>query len=92
MLAVTSQTGAMEKSIHTSDYRVFVKVLRETRERAGLTQVELGERIEESQVFVSRFERGETRLDIVQIHTICLALGTTLSAFTRRYEKRLLEG
>lgn len=90
MSAVTPQTAAMDKSIHTSDYQVFVEVLRKMRERAGLTQVQLGERIGESQVFVSRFERGETRLDIVQIRTICLALGTSLAAFARRYERELL--
>ncbi len=82
----------MEKSIHTKDYRVFVETLRDAREGAGLTQVELGEVIGESQVFVSRYERGETRLDIVQIRNICIALGTTLSAFAKRLDKRLSEG
>jgi len=89
MPAFVRQTASMEKSIHTEDYRVFVDTLRAIRERAGLTQVELGELIGESQVFVSRYERRETRLDIVQIRNICIALGTTLSAFARSFEKRL---
>ena len=81
----------MEKSVHTREYKVFVEVLRGTREQAGITQVELAERLGESQVFVSRYERGETRLDIVQIRTICAALGTSLPAFVRKYERGLAD-
>ncbi len=89
MRAALWQTAVMEKSIHTNEYQIFVKVLRETREKAGVTQVELAKQIDENQVFVSRVERGETRLDVVQLRTICRALGTSLTAFIRRYEKRL---
>lgn len=79
----------MEKSVFTRDYEILLELLRETRERARVTQVELAERIDENQVFVSRFERGESRLDVVQLRTICAALGLGLSAFVRQYEKRL---
>lgn len=83
------QTAAMEKSVHTREYQIFAATLRETRENAGVTQVELAERIDENQVFVSRYERGETRLDIVQLRSICRALKTTLAGFIRTYETRL---
>ena len=79
----------MEKSVYTREYRVLLQLLREMREEAGLTQTELAQRLDESQVFVSRFERAESRLDAVQLRTICMALGTTLPKFARRYERRL---
>ena len=79
----------MEKSVFTREYEILVELLREVRESARVTQVELAERIEENQVFVSRIERGESRLDVVQLRTICIALGLTLPAFIRKYEKRL---
>ena len=81
----------MDKSVFTSEHKIFVETLREMREKAGVTQVELAERIGENQVFVSRFERGETRLDIVQIRTICAALGTSLAKLVRKYEKHLAD-
>lgn len=79
----------MEKSIHTPEYKLFVELLRETRQKAGLTQIQLAEKIGENQVFVSRLERGETRVDVVQLRTLCMALNTTLVTFARRYEGRL---
>jgi transcriptional regulator with XRE-family HTH domain len=79
----------MEKSIATAEYRTFLVVLRRFRTRAGLTQVELAERIAESQSFVSKIERGEIRLDVIQLRTICLALETDLARFTKALEREL---
>lgn len=79
----------MEKSIHSSGYTVFLDLLRETREKAGVTQVELAEKLERTQSFVSKVERGETRLDILQLHAICATLGTTLTAFAAELDRRL---
>src|ERR1039458_10513355 len=59
----------MEKSIHSTRYAVFLKVLREARERAGLTQVQLARKIGETQTFVSKCERGERRVDRSEEHT-----------------------
>jgi len=53
----------MEKSIHLVRYAVFLKTLKEARERAGLTQVQLAKRLGETQMFVSKCERGERRID-----------------------------
>jgi transcriptional regulator with XRE-family HTH domain len=79
----------MEKSVHTREYAVLLKLLRETRRAAGVTQVQLAERIDESQSHLSKLERGEVRLDLIQMRTICQALGTTLAAFVTELEKRL---
>jgi hypothetical protein len=38
----------MEKSIHSARYAVFLKTLKEARERAGLTQVQLAKRLGET--------------------------------------------
>jgi transcriptional regulator with XRE-family HTH domain len=79
----------MEKSVYTNEYAVLLELLRETRRAAGVTQVQLAERIGESQSHLSKMERGEVRLDLVQVRTICRALGTTLPAFVAELEKRL---
>jgi transcriptional regulator with XRE-family HTH domain len=79
----------MEKSIHSSGYTTFLALLRETREKAEVTQVELAARLERTQSFVSKVERGETRLDVLQLHAICAALGTTLPVFAAELDRRL---
>lgn len=79
----------MDKSIYTREYAAVLRVLRSAREEAGVTQVSLAAKIDETQSYVSKVERGELRLDIVQLRTICLALGTTLPAFVERLEREL---
>lgn len=76
----------MEKSTFTREYAGLCRLLRETREKAGLTQVELAEKIGETQSYVSKVERGERRLDLVQLQTFCRALKTSLSAFVAEFE------
>jgi ribosome-binding protein aMBF1 (putative translation factor) len=79
----------MEKSIHSAGYAVFLKVLRETRERAGLTQVQLARKIRETQTFVSKCERGERRIDVVELRTFCRAFGVSLKQFVSTLERAM---
>ena len=79
----------MEKSIFTHEHRLFVKLLRETRQTAGVTQVELAKRLRTTQSIVSKWERGELRLDFVQIHRVCHALEKSFVEFAREFERRI---
>lgn len=79
----------MDKSIHTEEYAALLALLREARQAANLTQVQLAERLGQSQSFVTKVETGDRRLDLIQLRTICLALGTTLPAFVEKLEQRL---
>jgi transcriptional regulator with XRE-family HTH domain len=79
----------MQKSTFTPDYRAFLHTLKECRQAAELSQVRLAELLGQSQSFVSKCERGETRVDIVQLRAFCRAFGITLSAFVAKYEARL---
>jgi transcriptional regulator with XRE-family HTH domain len=72
----------MEKSIFSEDYAVFLHCLREARRQAGLTQVQLAARLGESQSTVSKCERGERRIDVVELLRFCDALGISLNDFT----------
>jgi transcriptional regulator with XRE-family HTH domain len=77
----------MPKSIHTAEYRVFLDLLRQVRLEAGLTQIELAERLGVPQVFVSKCERGDRRIDVVELAHMCVAMGISLSSFTARLER-----
>lgn len=48
-------------------YQNFTKRLREARLEAGLTQVEAGKRLKKPQAYISKIERGERRVDAVEL-------------------------
>jgi transcriptional regulator with XRE-family HTH domain len=79
----------MDKTIHSAEYGALLALLRETRLEAGVTQVRLAEGLGETQSQISKLERGEVRLDVIELRTILAALGTTLPAFVAKLEDRL---
>jgi transcriptional regulator with XRE-family HTH domain len=64
----------MAKSLHTSEYEAFRKLLLTVREEAGLTQLEVATRLSKPQSFVAKYEGGERRLDVIEFMEICEAL------------------
>ena len=82
----------MEKSIFSDDYTLFLQLVRSARKRAGLTQEDVAKRLGKTQSYVSKCERGERRLDIVDVREICRAIGTTLPEFVADFEEALGEG
>lgn len=79
----------MKKSLFSKDYRCFLRLLREVRERAGLTQEQMAERLETTQSIISKCERGERRLDIVELNAWCRALGISHLIFIAEFEQVL---
>lgn len=82
----------MEKSIYTREYAAVLELLREAREKSGVTQVELAERLGQTQSFISKVERGDRRLDIIQLRTMLREFNVTLPEFVDRLEKLLGKG
>lgn len=64
----------MPNSVFTEGYAVLLDLLVETRKAAGITQVELASRLGRPQPFVSYFERGERRIDVIEFCVIAQAL------------------
>lgn len=79
----------MDKTIYSREYAVVLRLLRAARERSGITQVQLAKKLKLTQSFVSKIERGDRRLDIVQLRTICQTMGLSLSEFVEQLEKEL---
>lgn len=77
----------MDKTIYSSEYNAFLKLLKEARERAGVTQIQMAERLNATQTFVSKCERGDRRIDVVELHSWCVALGISMSDFVKNFEK-----
>lgn len=79
----------VEKNLYTDRQKAFLVLLRECRERANLRQADVAERLEKPQSFVSKYESGERRLEVLELLDVCEAIDTTLTAFVRKLEKRL---
>ena len=65
----------MPKSVFTARYRQLLRALIEARQTRGLTQAQLGKRLGQDQTFVSKFERGVRRLDVIEFLDVTEALG-----------------
>lgn len=81
----------MKKSVFSHDYERFLDLLRLTRKQSSCTQEQLAERLSTTQSFISKCERGERRLDIIELRAWCEALDFSLLAFIEKLEKRLGE-
>lgn len=62
------------------------QLLRKARVSAGLRQADVAARLGEPQSYVSKYESGERRLDVVELWAILDALGMSLAEFARRLE------
>lgn len=76
----------MEKSIYSEQYTLFLEMLRAAREKSGLTQQQVATKLGETQSFVSKCERGERRLDVVELRSWCAVLGISFHGFVKRLD------
>ena len=78
----------MKKTIHSVEYTALLKLLRQKRRDAGLTQVQLARALKTSQSFIDKYERGERRIDVLELQAFCRALGIELQAFMAELQER----
>ena len=77
------------KTIHKEEYKILIGCLKQYRKSANLTQLELAERIGADQTYVSKYERCERRLDIIELIDICQGLNIEFINFIRVFENQL---
>lgn len=70
----------MARGSHDTRYRRLIDNLKAARKKAGITQIELAERLGTRQQFVSKVESGERRLDVVELMDVAHALGLDVAA------------
>jgi transcriptional regulator with XRE-family HTH domain len=76
-------------SLHEASYRLLLERIRSVRRAADITQAELAEKLGTDQSFVSKYERGERRLDVVELLAICRALEVDFISFLSDFAKEL---
>ena len=74
----------MPKSLFSREYRQFCALLLAERKRAHLTQTDVAGRLRKPQSFVSKYEQGERRLDVVEFLHIARAIGFEPARLLRR--------
>ena len=75
------------RSAFTDEYKAVLKMLVDARQAAGLTQQQLAGALRKPQSFVSKYERGERRLDVVEFIWIARALQAEPAKMIRRLER-----
>ena len=71
---------------------MLVNLLRELREDAGLRQVDVAERLERHQSYVSKYEAGDRRLDLIELRDVAQAIGVPLAELVAKWEARFKRG
>jgi transcriptional regulator with XRE-family HTH domain len=65
----------------------FRALLLDARKKADMTQAELADVLQRPQSFVSKYESGERRLDVLEFLDVADALGINLTTFFRDLRK-----
>ncbi len=78
------------KTIHTAPYQHFLALLVEARKTSQLTQQELSEKLGRPQSYVSKYERGERRLDVIEFLEVSMNLGADPHRILSEIEQMLI--
>jgi transcriptional regulator with XRE-family HTH domain len=82
----------MSKSIHTKQYAVLLELLLEARSKTEVKQRQLAERLQMTQSSISKVERGERRLDVIELRAWCKAIDASFLSMMAELDKRLNRG
>ena len=63
-------------------------MLNQLRDKSGIRQIDLAEKLGVHQSFISKFESGERRLDLVELSQICKSLDKDLVEFVSEYQTK----
>lgn len=81
----------MSRQEKPASTRTLPALLTSLRNELGLRQVDLAEKLGRPQSYVSKYESGERRLDLLEINEICKLLHVSLSEVVARVEQGLNE-
>jgi transcriptional regulator with XRE-family HTH domain len=77
----------MSRDKSSRDRTRLLELLKQTRLDAGLTQAQMAKKLGQPQSFVSKYESGERRLDILELKQVCRACNISTPNFLNRLEQ-----
>ena len=75
----------MKKSIWDNSYIQLRYELREIRKEANLTQIELANKLQKHQSYVSKYENGDRNLDFIEVIQVCIACKEKPEDFIKKF-------
>ena len=69
--------------------KVLLSLRKQLRQDAGLRQIDMAKALGKPQAFVSYYESGARRLDLLELRQVCGVLGLSLIKFVQKFEKLL---
>ena len=78
----------MKKAIREQSYAAFMNLLKDERKKAGMTQAKLAKKLRRPQSYVSKYERGDRRLDVIEFIEIAQVIGFDLHEFLQKVVSR----
>ncbi|EIC30843.1 helix-turn-helix domain-containing protein [Methylomicrobium album] len=79
----------MPSSLHNVDYQIFRSLLVQARVASGLTQMQIAEKLGKPQSYISKYERGERRLDFPEFIELADILEIDVAGFVSDYRAAL---
>lgn len=79
----------MPNPIHDPSYALFREMLTNARLAKGILQSAVAEKLGKNQSFVSKYERGERRLDLPEFLDVAEALEIDPMSFIKSYKEEL---
>ena len=69
------------RSLHSARYRRFLRRLKQARQQAGMTQIDVAKALRRPQSFVSNCESGERRVDVIELEDFARLYRKAVSFF-----------
>ena len=78
---------AVSNTDYAAAYELLRTFLKRARDAKGLSQAEVAAKLDVPQSYVSKYETGERRLDLVETLDVLDALGEDAAAFIRKFRR-----
>ena len=76
-----------KKSLFSPRYDAFLRLLKEARNSAGLSQADAAKKLGRPQSFLSKIENGERRVDVVELIEFCEVYGISAADLVVRLQR-----
>ena len=77
----------MTKSVFTESYKKLCELLVDARKNASMTQQQVANKLNRPQSFVTKYEKGERRLDIIELIEIVDILNIDIIKIIKAIQK-----
>ena len=86
-----SKSTPRPRSVHSPEYKRFVEMLREEREKLGLTQRALSEKLGQHHTYINLVERNIRQINVIELRQLARELRISFPDFIQRLDDSLNE-